>query len=100
MAPRVKHCCDHKRYENYYLNQAGNGISGFQGTRYQRGAGLGSMFTGLMRHVGPLLKQGAASLGKYFVDKAIDKVENYAIQTKRPAKTRINKRAKRRDIFK
>ena len=27
-------------YASYYVNQAGNGISGFEGVRFQKGAGF------------------------------------------------------------
>ena len=31
-------------YKQYYKQQAGSGISAFQGARYQRGSGLGKVF--------------------------------------------------------
>ena len=49
---------------NYYKEQAGHGLPGFQGTRFQRGYGLGGMFKGLLRLATPLLKKGAVELGK------------------------------------
>ena len=63
---KVKYCCDERKkdYENYYLKQAGEGLPGFHGTKYQRGNGLGSILTGLFRVAAPLLKKGAISLGK------------------------------------
>lgn len=70
---KTKYCCDQKSYEDYYLNQAGNGIPGFHGTRYQRGAGLGSLLTGLLRQAAPLLKKGAIALGKFVGSRVIDK---------------------------
>lgn len=42
-------------YTNYYVNQAGNGISGFEGIRYQRGNGF----------FGNILKSAALPLLKY-----------------------------------
>ena len=72
MAPRIKYCCDPQVYDEYYAAQAGSGIPGFQGTRYQRGAGLGSMFTGLLKYVAPLLKKGVKALGKYALGQIAD----------------------------
>ena len=61
------HTPNHKLYEEYYLNQAkqkGGNLPAFQGARFQRGYGLGSIFRGLFRWVVPHLKQGAKMLGK------------------------------------
>ncbi len=96
MSPKVKYCCDVKKYKDYYKAQAGNGIPGFHGTQYQRGAGLGSMFSGLLRQVAPLLKKGAIHLGKYLGERALDTgvslVKNI-IQTKG-----IKRRAPRKSV--
>ena len=53
-------------YESYYLNQAGaGGMPYFSGPRYQKGYGLGSIFSGLLRAAMPILKSaGAKSLGQ------------------------------------
>ena len=45
-------------YINYYTNQAGSGISGFQGARFQKGHGFfGNVFKGailpLLKYLGP-----------------------------------------------
>ena len=42
----------------------GGGIPVFEGARYQRGYGLGSIFGSLFKSAIPLLKSGAKSLGK------------------------------------
>jgi len=53
-------------YINYYVNQAGSGIGGFQGTRFQRGGGFfGNLFRNtimpLLKYLGPkILKTGAS----------------------------------------
>ena len=53
-------------YINYYVNQAGSGIGGFQGVRFQRGQGFfGNIFKSaimpLLKYLGPkLLKTGAS----------------------------------------
>jgi hypothetical protein len=59
-------CCDASRlaYEDYYLQQSGNGMSVFQGARLQRGHGLGSFLSGLFRNAWPLIQTGAKALGK------------------------------------
>ena len=54
-----------KDYKNYYRLQAGGEISYFFGSHYQKGYGLGSIFSGLLRSVVPLFKSTAAkNLGK------------------------------------
>ena len=64
MSPRYTHRADPALYEQYYLNQAGNGYPVFAGSRMQRGYGLGSIFSGLFKAATPLLKRGAKALGK------------------------------------
>ena len=55
-------------YSNYYNNQAGSGLSGFQGVRYQRGHGFfGRMFSGL----GNFVKELAPGLFKRALPSAI-----------------------------
>ena len=56
---------DSKIYEDYYLNQVGQGMPTFQGPNLQRGYGLGGILGGLLRSAMPLLKQGAKVLGKH-----------------------------------
>lgn len=61
-----KFCCDASRhlYEQYYTNQAGSGLSVFEGYHGQRGHGIGSTLAGLFRSAMPMLKRGLASFGK------------------------------------
>ena len=53
-------------YINYYVNQAGSGIGGFQGVRFQRGQGFfGNFFRNavmpLLKYLGPkILKTGTS----------------------------------------
>ena len=55
-------------YLNYYNNQAGYGISGFQGVRYQRGHGFfGRLFSG----IGNFVKDLAPGLFKRALPSAI-----------------------------
>lgn len=54
-------------WANFYIAQAqqsGHGLSGFEGTPYQRGSGLGSLFKGLMRLVFPIAKKVGKAVGK------------------------------------
>jgi hypothetical protein len=64
---RQKFCCDanQEMYEDYYLRQSGSGLPVFQGSRGQRGHGLGSMLSGLFRSAIPMLKRGLATFGKH-----------------------------------
>ena len=44
--------------------QVGGAIVGFRGQRFQRGAGLGSVFSGLFRSLFPILKTVGKTVGK------------------------------------
>lgn len=59
-------CCDANRfaYEDYYLKQSGSGMPVFQGSRMQRGHGLGSILSGFFRSAWPLIQTGAKAFGK------------------------------------
>jgi len=51
-------------YKNYYVNQAGSGISGYEGTRYQRGSGFfGNIFRSAILPLLKYLGKKAASTG-------------------------------------
>jgi hypothetical protein len=58
-------------YKSYYENQVGSGTPVFQGSRFQKGYGLGSMFKSFFKwvlpvfktHAVPLLKSSAKALG-------------------------------------
>ena len=51
-------------YNYYYARQAGGALPYFVSARYQRGHGLGSLFSGLVRSAMPLIKRGAVAVGK------------------------------------
>ena len=51
-------------YDDYYARQVGGALPYFTGARVQRGHGFGSLFSGLLRSVAPLIKRGAVALGK------------------------------------
>jgi len=55
-------CCNNEAYENYYLNQVGNGE--FLGAANQQGYGLGNIFGAISRAISPLVKNGAKIIGK------------------------------------
>ena len=52
-------------YDDYYARQVGGALPYFTGARVQRGHGFGSLFSGLLRTVAPLIKRGAVALGKH-----------------------------------
>jgi hypothetical protein len=56
-------------YVQYYRNQAGSGITGFQGTRYQRGHGF---FSKIFSFALPILKQIFPILGKQALNTGVD----------------------------
>ena len=49
-----------EKYLQYYLKQAGNGLTGYEGSSSQYGAGIGGMFRSLFRMVIPLFKRGVS----------------------------------------
>jgi len=49
---------DEEKYIQYYLNQAGSGLPGYEGSSTQYGAGIGGMFRSLFRMAVPLFKRG------------------------------------------
>jgi hypothetical protein len=51
-------------YFNDQASQVGYGLDGFHGSRYQRGAGLGSFFRSLFRMAVPVFKSAASHVGK------------------------------------
>ena len=54
----------HMNYDDYYARQVGGALPYFTGARVQRGHGFGSLFSGLLRTVAPLIRRGAVALGK------------------------------------
>ena len=51
-------------YDDYYARQVDGTLPYFTGARVQRGHGFGSLFSGLLRTVAPLIRLGAVALGK------------------------------------
>ena len=51
-------------YDDYYGKQVSEAVAYFTGARVQRGHGFGSLFSGLLRTVAPLIRRGDVALGK------------------------------------
>jgi hypothetical protein len=59
-------------YEDYYMQQSGSGLPVFQGSRGQRGHGLGSILSGFFRSAMPMIKRGLASFGKHALNTGLE----------------------------
>lgn len=76
-------------YDKYYCTQAGSGISGFQGIRYQKGTGI---FGNFLRTIGlPILKY----LGRQALETGVDIGQDIisGSKVKDAAKSNLRKRA-------
>ena len=60
----AQHWSIQMNYDDYYARQVGGALPYFTGARVQKGHGFGSLFSGLLRSVAPLIKRGALALGK------------------------------------
>ena len=77
-------------YEQYYVNQAGSGIAGFGGVRYQRGSGIwGNIANWGRRALTPILKFLAPRVLKTGVNIAQDVIDN---PEERPFKSILKRR--------
>jgi len=61
MKYKATFCCDATRDMYAYVNQTGNVMPVFAGDRYQRGHGLGSMISSLVRRIVVLFVRTIAS---------------------------------------
>src|SRR5579863_8299605 len=62
-------------YRSYYTRQAGEGIQDYySGQQYQRGSGLGSIFSSLARTALPMLKEGASYIGRKLLNSGMNVV--------------------------
>ena len=61
---KTSYCCNQKAFENYYVSQVGTGLPYFSGSQYQKGYGLGSIFSSLGRATLPLVRSTGKALGK------------------------------------
>lgn len=60
----VPYQCCQKSFEDYYMNQTGNGLNYYQGASFQKGYGFGGLFRSFFRAAVPMLKSGAKAIGK------------------------------------
>lgn len=67
-----------KFYEQYYTKQVGDGLSVYSGRTIMDGDGLGSIFSGIARAVGPALKGFAKSAAKSVGRQALNVVGDVA----------------------
>ena len=51
-------------YDDYYVRQVGGALPYITGARVQREHGFGSLFSGLLQTVAPLIRRGAVALRK------------------------------------
>ena len=51
-------------YNDYYSRQVGEGLGYFSGSTIHKGAGIGSLLGSVFRKTLPLIKSGAAKVGK------------------------------------
>lgn len=70
--PYKQYRCCVDSVTHHYLNQAGHGLSYYQGSNLQRGYGIGSIFGSLFRSAIPLFKSGARALGKQVLRSGVD----------------------------
>jgi hypothetical protein len=94
---------DSNPYKNYYSNQAGSGIGGFQGVQFQRGAGFfGNVFRNAIL---PLLKymgKQVINTGAQVAEDAIsgqNVLESMKARGKMSARSIASDAAKRMDKF-
>lgn len=92
--------------DSYYVNQAGSGISGFAGVRYQRGDGfLGRLWTGgilpiikkalpLFSDIGKQVGKRALSTGLDIAQDVLDEEDINMATIKESAKKRLKQGAK------
>lgn len=92
--------------DSYYINQAGSGISGFAGVRYQRGDGfLGRLWTGgilpiikkalpLFSDIGKKVGKRALSTGLDIAQDVLDEEDINMATIKESAKKRLKQGAK------
>lgn len=60
----VPYHCHFRDFEEFYVNQAGDGLPYYQGQSFQRGYGIGGWFKKLFRTALPFLRSGAKTVGK------------------------------------
>lgn len=81
-----------KFYDSYYARQVGSGLPVYHGGPIQYGEGLGNLLSSLFRSALPLLKKGAATLGKTVLHTGADIMED--AMSGRNVKTSIKNRVR------
>ena len=69
---------DVKQLQQHYLRQRGGNLPGFQGTRLQRGYGIGSIFKSIARYAIPIVKRAAQAIGRRTLRGAADVAQDVA----------------------
>ncbi|GBN71525.1 hypothetical protein AVEN_259259-1 [Araneus ventricosus] len=82
-------CCS---FEEYYTQQAGNGLSYYKGFSFQKGSCLGGIFKSFYRMILLIFKSGAKAVEKQALRSGID-VANDLMQGKE-MKASVKQRAK------
>lgn len=82
-----------KPYEDYYLQQAGNGLPAFAGGSFQKGHGVGNLLKGLWRYATPLLKKAGKQALKTGVSVVASGIMNPTSQ-KRKGKSRRRRKTR------
>ena len=59
-------------YNDYYSRQVGEGLGFFSGSTIQKGAGIGSLLGSVFRKTLPLIKSGAAHVGKQLLSTGVN----------------------------
>lgn len=111
-------------YNEYYMNQAGSGLTGFSGTRYQRGHGFfGKLFSGALlpalkflgrqalntgvnvgqdflegKNFKQSMKERAIESGKVSANAAINRAKKFAQTGKGRKRKRVTKKTKAKRI--
>jgi hypothetical protein len=81
-----------------YIHQAGKGYLVFEGRRYQRGHGLGSIFGGLFKAAMPLLKKGSKTLERKAFKNGIKYCRRYRTRKKYQTGSKITIEINRRKL--
>ena len=59
-------------YNDYYSRQVGEGLGYFSGSTVQKGSGIGSLLGSVFRKTLPLIKSGAAHIGKQLLSTGVN----------------------------
>lgn len=59
-------------YNDYYSRQVGEGLGYFSGSTIHKGAGIGSLIGNVFRKTLPLIKSGAAKVGKQLLSTGLN----------------------------